>query len=85
MRLDKLQIFYTLMGNRQWRGKNCFCLSDKTEEKEVKFGTECIMDTQNRKESNTTMTTDADMLVQMWKLLSNGFNIHNGLERRGSE
>lgn len=25
------------------------------------------------------------MLVQMWKLLSIGFNIHNGLERRGSE
>lgn len=74
------------MGNRQWRGKNCFCLSDKTEKgKEVKFGTECIMDTQNRKEGNTTMTTDSDKLVQMWKLLPNGFNIHNGLERRGSE
>lgn len=84
MRLDKLQIFCTLMGHRQQRGKNCFCLSDETE-KEVKFGTECIMDTQNRKEGNTTMTTDAHMLVQMWKLLCNGFNIHNGLERRESE
>lgn len=31
------------------------------------------------------MTTDAYMLGQTWKLLSIGFNIHNGLERRGSE
>lgn len=47
MRLDRLHIFCTFMGNRQWRGKTCFFLSDQTENgKEVKFGTECIMDTE---------------------------------------
>lgn len=44
-----------------------------------------VLWTQNRKEGNTIMTTDSDKLVQMCKLLPNGFNIHNGLERRGSE